>query len=156
MLKMNVKQHMKTHGLPLLKYLRHPNDDSKEINMINNQGLFDKKKGKRNGKTATKHYDSYERAHQQDAIMFLTNSITPMLKLKLLQICQDNDFFIAYCFTLIHMVRLISVKQIKETKKMSKGRNIKNYPGEDLFYVFNSCCHCFMVPIILIFLPGAW
>ena len=56
----------------------------------------------------------------------------PMLKLQLLQTCQDNDSFIAYWFTLIHILPSTSVKQFEEIKKMFKERNIKNYLGEEV------------------------
>ena len=79
-----------------------------------------------------KHYNGYERANQRDAITFLTNSITPMLKLKLLQTCHDSNSFIAYWFTLIHIIRSTSVEYFKEVKRAFKRRNIKNYPGEDV------------------------
>ena len=133
LLKMNVNQHMNKFGLFSLKYLLHPNNDTKVVNVINNHGLFDKKKGVANGnKMSTKLYDCYERASQRDGIMFLTNLIIPMLKLKLLQTCHDSVSFIAYWFTLIHIVRSTSVERFEEVKKTFKGRNIKKYQGEDV------------------------
>ena len=101
--------------------------------MINNYKLRNKKKGTRDSnELATKPYNSYEQANQRDAIKFLTNLITPMLKLKLLQTCEDDDSLIAYWFTLIHIISSTSVKQFEEIKNTFKGRNIKNYPGEDV------------------------
>ena len=47
-----------------------------------------------------------------------------MLKLKLLQTCHDNDSFIAYWFTLIHIVQSTSVERFEEVKRAFKGRNI--------------------------------
>ena len=68
---MNVNQHMNKFGLALLKYLLHPSDGTK-VNVIDNHGLFDKKKGVMIGNQISwKHYDGYERANQRDAITFL-------------------------------------------------------------------------------------
>ena len=55
-----------------------------------------------------------------------------MLKLKLLQTCHDSNSFIVDWFTLIHIVRSTSVERFEEVKRTFKGRNIKNYPGEDV------------------------
>ena len=44
LLKMNVNQHMNKFGLSLLKYFPHSSNDTKVVNMIDNYGLFDKKK----------------------------------------------------------------------------------------------------------------
>ena len=75
---------METHGLSLLKYLPHPKDNTNVVNVINNHGLFHKKGVKQCNKIATKYYNSYELANQQDVIKFLTNLASPNLKLKLL------------------------------------------------------------------------
>ena len=100
-----MNQHLNKFGLALLKYLPHPSDGTKVVNVIDNHELFHKKKGVTFGnQISSEHYDGYERANQRDAITFLTNSITPMLKLKLLQTCHDDDSFIAYWFTLIHII----------------------------------------------------
>ena len=86
LLKMNVNQQMNNHGLALLKYLPHPSDGTKVVNVIDNHGIFNKKKGVTIGnKISSKHYDGYKRANQRDGITFLMNLITSVLKLKLLQ-----------------------------------------------------------------------
>ena len=90
LLKINVNEHMNKLGLALLKYLPHPSNGTKVVNVIDNNGLFNKKKGVTIGnEISSKHYDGYKRANERDAITFLTNSITPMLKLKLLQTCHE-------------------------------------------------------------------
>ena len=71
LLKMNVNQHMNKHGLALLKYLPHPSNDTKVVNVIDNHRLFDKKKGATFGnKVSTKHYDGYERAYHLTDLFF--------------------------------------------------------------------------------------
>ena len=81
MLKINVNQLIENHSPPLLKYQLH---NTKVMNLINNYA-FDKKKGVTNNKEmALKHDDSYMQANQRDAMKFLTNLVTPMLKPKLL------------------------------------------------------------------------
>ena len=64
-LKMNVNQHMETHELSLLKYLPHPNNNAKVVNLTINHRLLEKKKLVKEGNmTATKHYNSHEQANQ--------------------------------------------------------------------------------------------
>ena len=66
LLKINVNKHMNKFGLALLKYLPHPSDGTKVINVIDNHGLFDKKKGVTMGnKICSKHYNSYEKANPE-------------------------------------------------------------------------------------------
>ena len=52
---------MNKFGLELLKYLPHPSNGTRVVNVIDNHGLFDKKKGVTFGnKISLKHYDSYD------------------------------------------------------------------------------------------------
>ena len=40
--------------------------------------------------------------------------------------------FITYWFTLINIVRSTSIERFEKVKRTFKGRNIKNYPDEDV------------------------
>ena len=123
-----------THtGMDTILYVQSPIHPAQVVNIVDSHSLFDLASGVSASKdVASKHFDSYCHSNSQDAKDFLLNSLDYSLKKQLYDMCNPDDNFGVYWFSLMHIVCSVSVTRFDHVRDRIKGRTIDSYPEHDV------------------------
>ena len=68
----------------------------------------------------------------KDAIDFLCNSLDEELLNIVYETCEEDDSFVAYWLSLIHIIRSVSIERCEKIKQRLKDRKISQCSGENV------------------------
>ena len=132
-LQKKVKEHLVAFGLDTIAYVTSPSDKNKVVSVIEEHGLFTLKEGcKAGNESKARHFDSYSLENDQDAKEFLMKSVDEDLETELYNDTDDDDSFVALWFSLIHVVRSVSISRYDKVKDRVKCRTLNEYAGENI------------------------
>ena len=116
-----------------ISYLPDPGDAQKMICVVTDHGRFNLKQAVKDANdVALIHYDEYDHGNQMNAKKFLLASLEDDLWKQLLETVYKTDFFAAYWFELMGILKSESIDRFEIIKKKIKQISIDSYKQENI------------------------
>jgi transposase InsO family protein len=128
----DILDHMIQHGMDTITYLGDPQEPGKMVSVVTDHSKFNFDSIELLELAQKNNYDKYDKSNVRDAKKFLLSSVNPEMKKQIHENCTDEDSFIVYWMNLMLLVRPMSSRQFESIVRRIEGRNIKDYPGENV------------------------